>query len=205
MNQRLLLQCEYLTAENRILRSQLPARLRLSDAQRSTLGEIGQRLGRKYLAEVACVAKPATILAWYRRLDCAEVRRVQATVVSRAAPVSRQNPVGAYRNIINGSVAACRKLNGSLPHSSGLEARYCRTKGRWNRRTASICGGLTQCSDVRARPEYRAFRLCGLTVADSTKSLDQRLEQSGRLEPEQFSLKEANQRLAKLLESRRFA
>ena len=64
MNQRLLLQCEYLLAENRILRS----RLRLSDAQRSTLAEIGKRLGRNYLAEVACVAKPASILACYRRL-----------------------------------------------------------------------------------------------------------------------------------------
>src|SRR5215472_17584308 len=68
VNQRLLLQCEYLLAENRILRSQLPARLRLSDAHRSTLAEVGKRLGRKYLKEVACVAKPATILAWYRRL-----------------------------------------------------------------------------------------------------------------------------------------
>ena len=68
VNQRLLLQCEYLLAENRILRSQVPTRLRLSDAQRSTLAEIGKRLGRKYLAEVACVAKPATILARYRRL-----------------------------------------------------------------------------------------------------------------------------------------
>jgi hypothetical protein len=68
VNQCLLLQCEYLLAENRILRSQLPTRLRLSDAQRSALAEIGKRLDRKYLAEVACVAKPATILARYRRL-----------------------------------------------------------------------------------------------------------------------------------------
>jgi putative transposase len=68
VNQRLLLQCEYLAAENRILRSHLPARLRLSNPQRSTLAEIGKRLGRSQLAEVACVAKPDTILAWYRRL-----------------------------------------------------------------------------------------------------------------------------------------
>jgi hypothetical protein len=61
VNQHLFVQCEYLLAENRILRSQLPTRLRLSDAQRSTLAEIGQRLGRKYLAEVAFLAKPATI------------------------------------------------------------------------------------------------------------------------------------------------
>src|ERR1051325_7392033 len=68
VNQRLLLQCEYLIAENRILHSHVPGKLRLSDPERSTLAEIGKRLGRKYLAEVACVAKPETILAWYRRL-----------------------------------------------------------------------------------------------------------------------------------------
>ena len=68
VNQRLLLQCEYLIAENRILRSHVSGRLRLSDAERSTLAEIGKRLGRKCLAEVACIANPETILAWYRRL-----------------------------------------------------------------------------------------------------------------------------------------
>jgi putative transposase len=50
------------------LRAHLPARLRLSDPERSTLAEIGKRLGRKALAQVACVAKPDTILAWYRKL-----------------------------------------------------------------------------------------------------------------------------------------
>jgi len=68
VNQELLLQNEYLAAENRILRAHLPARLHLSDPERSTLAEIGKRLGRKALAEVACVARPDTIWAWYRRL-----------------------------------------------------------------------------------------------------------------------------------------
>ena len=68
VNQELLLQNEYLVAENRILRAHLPSRLRLSDPQRSTLAEIGKRLGRKALAEVARVAKPDTILQWYRKL-----------------------------------------------------------------------------------------------------------------------------------------
>jgi hypothetical protein len=36
--------------------------------ERSTLAEIGKRLGRKALAQVASVAKPDTILAWYRKL-----------------------------------------------------------------------------------------------------------------------------------------
>ena len=41
VNQQLLLQNEYLSAENRILRSHLPARLRLTDPQRATLATIG--------------------------------------------------------------------------------------------------------------------------------------------------------------------
>ena len=68
VNQRLLLQNEYLVTENRILRSNLPPLLRLSDPERSTLAEIGKRLGRKDLKLVASVALPDTILAWYRRL-----------------------------------------------------------------------------------------------------------------------------------------
>jgi hypothetical protein len=45
VNQKLLLQNEYLAAENRILRAHLPARMRLSDPERSTLAEIGKQLG----------------------------------------------------------------------------------------------------------------------------------------------------------------
>ena len=46
INQERLLKNEYLAAEHRILRAQLPACLRLSDPERSTLAEIGKRLGR---------------------------------------------------------------------------------------------------------------------------------------------------------------
>ena len=42
--------------------------MRLTDPERSTLAEIGKRLGRKVLKDVAAAAKPDTILAWYRRL-----------------------------------------------------------------------------------------------------------------------------------------
>ena len=41
VNQELLLQNEYLATENRILRSHLPSRLRLSDVERETLADIG--------------------------------------------------------------------------------------------------------------------------------------------------------------------
>src|SRR6266849_3984693 len=68
VNQELLLQNEYLAAENRSLRAKLPSRLRLSNPERATLAEIGKRPGRRALQEVARVAKPDTILVWYRRL-----------------------------------------------------------------------------------------------------------------------------------------
>ncbi len=45
VDQELLAQNEYLDVENRILRAQLKGRLKLSDAERATLGEIGDRLG----------------------------------------------------------------------------------------------------------------------------------------------------------------
>ena len=68
INQELLLQVEYLAAENRILRAHAPTRLRLSHEERCTLAEIGRRLGRKGLEKVALVAKPETILGWFRKL-----------------------------------------------------------------------------------------------------------------------------------------
>src|SRR5437016_7228621 len=64
----LLLRNEYLAAENRILRAQIKGRLLLSDAEKTTLAEIAHRFKRKALEELAAVAKPDTLLAWYRKL-----------------------------------------------------------------------------------------------------------------------------------------
>jgi len=68
INQDLLLRNEYLAAENRLLKSQIKGRLRLSDGERTMLAAIAKRLGRKALQEVACIARPDTILGWYRKL-----------------------------------------------------------------------------------------------------------------------------------------
>jgi putative transposase len=67
VNQELLLRNEYLGAENQILRGQIKGRLLLSEGEKATLAEIAQRLGRKALEELAAVAKPDTLLAWYRK------------------------------------------------------------------------------------------------------------------------------------------
>ena len=63
-----LLRNEYLVTENRLLRNQMQGRVRLTDGERKTLAEIGQRLGRHALAEIATIVKPDTILAWHRKL-----------------------------------------------------------------------------------------------------------------------------------------
>jgi len=111
VNQELLLQNEYLAAENRILKGHLPLRVRLADSERATLAEIGKRLGRKALREVACIAKPDTILAWYRKLiarkfDGSKQRRcigrppVNPDVVELVVRFARENPGWGYDRIV---------------------------------------------------------------------------------------------------------
>src|SRR5262245_44009680 len=63
-----MLRNEYLVTENRLLRNQLKGRVRLSDGERKTLAEIGYRLGKRALQDVATIVKPDTILGWHRKL-----------------------------------------------------------------------------------------------------------------------------------------
>ena len=111
VNQELLLRNEYLVAENRILKAQIKGRLRLSDGERSTLAEIAKRLGHKALEEIACVAKPDTILAWYRRLiahkfDGSKARkprgrpRVEQAVEQLVVKMARENSGWGYDRIV---------------------------------------------------------------------------------------------------------
>ena len=68
VDQELLLCNAYLVTENRILRTQITGRVRLTDGERKALAEIGQQLGKKALKAVANIVKPDTILAWHRQL-----------------------------------------------------------------------------------------------------------------------------------------
>jgi putative transposase len=67
-DQGLLLRNEYLVTENLILRKQVQGRVRLSDGERQTLAEIGKKLGKRALEEIATIVTPDTILAWHRKL-----------------------------------------------------------------------------------------------------------------------------------------
>ncbi len=126
VDQELLARNEYLAAENRILKAQLKGRLKLSDAERATLGEIGHRLGRQVLGEVANVARPDTILAWYRRLvarkfDGSQARRspgrprISREVEQLIVRMAKENRDWGYgirsairRSAMSCSATACR-------------------------------------------------------------------------------------------------
>ena len=59
----------FLREENRILKTRLRGRrLHLGDDERRRLGELGHRLGRQLLAQVATLVTPDTILRWHREL-----------------------------------------------------------------------------------------------------------------------------------------
>jgi transposase InsO family protein len=68
VDQELLLRNEYLVTENRLLRQQITGRVYLTNGERRSLAEIGKRLGKQALEEIATIVKPDTILAWHRKL-----------------------------------------------------------------------------------------------------------------------------------------
>jgi hypothetical protein len=115
VNQELLLLNEYLGAANRIPRGQIKGRLLLSEGERATLAEIAQRLGRNALEELAAVAKPDTLLAWYRKLTankfdgsrvCQRVGRprIEEEAERLVVQMAKENPSWGYDRIV-GAVA----------------------------------------------------------------------------------------------------
>lgn len=67
VNDHLQLRNDYLMAENRILRHQIDGRVQLTDSERKELAEMGAKLSKKALTEIATIAMPNTILAWNRK------------------------------------------------------------------------------------------------------------------------------------------
>jgi hypothetical protein len=156
VDQELLARNEYLAAENRILKAQLQGRLKLSDAERALLGEFGHRLGRKALAEVATVARPDTILAWYRKLvahkfDGSKARRgpgrprITRAIEQLIVRVASENQDWGYDRIV-GSFGQSRvydfRSNGWQYSAPPWAARQMREQGRRPR----LERGLTQFS-----------------------------------------------------------
>ena len=83
----------------------------LSDAEKATLAEIAQRLGRKALEELAAVAELDTLLAWYRKLiankfDGSRIRqrvgrpRIDQEAERLVLQMAKENPSWVYDRIV---------------------------------------------------------------------------------------------------------
>jgi len=125
VDQELLLRNEYLATENRILKNQIKGRLRLTDPERINLAEIGKRLGRKALKEVAQIVRPETLLAWHRKLGAQKFdgsknrspvgrATIDQTTENLVLQFARQNRSWGYRRIIG----ALRNLGHELSHQT---------------------------------------------------------------------------------------
>ena len=125
VDQELLVRNEYLVTENRILKNQLKGRLQLTDLERITLAEIGKRLGRRVLEEVAQIVRPETILGWHRKLIARKFDgSKQRTLVGRPVTgqtledlvlqIARENRSWGYRRI----VGALSNLGHEISHQT---------------------------------------------------------------------------------------
>jgi putative transposase len=94
-----------------MLRTRLIGRVHLSDGERTTLAEIGQKLGKKALEDVASIVKPDTILAWHRKLiaqkfDGSQKRKapgrppVDAELEALVVRIARENRSWGYDRIV---------------------------------------------------------------------------------------------------------
>src|SRR6266566_96640 len=111
VDQELLLRNEDLVTENRMLRLQITGRVHLSDGERKILAEIGKKLSKQALAEVASIVTPDTILAWHRKLvaqkfDGSEQRKplgrpkIAAELEALIVRIAQENRSWGYDRIV---------------------------------------------------------------------------------------------------------
>ena len=116
VNDELRLRHDYLVAENRILRNQIDGRVKLTDSQRKELAEIGAKLGKNALAEIATVAQPDTILAWNRKFA-----NLKVVTSERSKSVGRPRVVPEIEDLVIRMARDNRswgydRIQGSLKH-----------------------------------------------------------------------------------------
>jgi hypothetical protein len=134
----------------------LKGRLTLSDGGGATLGEIGQRLARKALGEVATAALPETILGWCeslvaRKFDGSHGRQgprrppIVKDVEDPIVRMAKENRSWGYDR----TAGALAKLGHEVKRSaSSAWPRHAATRHRWFR---------AQCADwTQLGPRYAA-------------------------------------------------
>jgi hypothetical protein len=167
VNHRLLLRCEYLIVENRVLRTYVPGALRLSDSERCTLAEIGKRLGRELLYEVA--VSPNRRPSWTEPSpDRRQIRRLHPPSISGSTSDYRRsrsagNTDGARESNL-GTMTALPVRSSILATSSRMKrsAMSCAATG-WRRHPSAVKPPPGRNSSRRTWPFWRArllYRIC---------------------------------------------
>jgi hypothetical protein len=111
VDEELRLRNAYLAAENRLFRQQIRGQVHLTNAERKTLADMGQQLGKQVLEEIATIAKPDTILAWHRKfVDLQDVRpprhqsvgrpRIDKELEDLVVRMARENRSWGYDRIV---------------------------------------------------------------------------------------------------------
>jgi len=98
----------FLREENRVLKARLEGRrLRFDDDERRRLAELGHRVGRRLLADVATIVTPDTILRWHRELVARKwmyggrgrPSGLQARIRALVIRMATENPTWGYTRI----------------------------------------------------------------------------------------------------------
>ena len=99
----------FLREENRVLKARLEGkRLRLNDSERQRLAELGHRLGRRLLGDIATIVTPDTILRWHRELVARKwtygggrgrPQGLQARIRALVIRMATDNPTWGYTRI----------------------------------------------------------------------------------------------------------
>jgi putative transposase len=140
VDQELLLRNESLAAENRIPKSPIQRQVVVIRCLKARWAEIAQRLGRKALEELAAVAKPDTLLAWYRKLiankfDGSKFRqqvgrpRIDEEAERLVVQMAKENPSWGYDRIVgalaNLGFLLSDQTVGNILHRHGLWLANC--------------------------------------------------------------------------------
>jgi transposase len=116
INDHIRLRNGYLMAENRILRNQINGRVQLTYSERTELTEIGVKLGKKALAEIATVAQPETILTWNRKFTDQPVDTSERTKSVGRPRVDRETEAWVLRMARENRSWGYDRIQGSLKH-----------------------------------------------------------------------------------------